>query len=354
MSWREGVLGDFIGLKRGHDLPERERKPGNVPIVSSSGITGFHNIPKVSAPGVVTGRYGTIGEVFLVEEDYWPLNTSLYVEHFKGNDPAYVAYYLRSIDLARMVSTGAVPGVNRNVLHALPARFVSYDQQLRIVEKLQPYDDLIENNRRRIALLEQSARLLYREWFVHFRFPGHEHVKVVDGVPEGWEKQLLGALLTLQRGFDLPVGKRKEGNVPVFASTGVTGYHNQAKVQEPGIVTGRSGSLGRVMMVLEDYWPLNTTLWVKEFKKVDHFFTYYLLRGLGLEGLNGGAAVPTLNRNDVHRIDVLLPTANLRRNFSEFVSPIFEQIQKFEIYSKKLAQARDLLLPRLMNGEIAL
>jgi type I restriction enzyme, S subunit len=227
------------------------------------------------------------------------------------------------------------------------------DDQHAIVELLRAYDDLIENNRRRIALLEQAARLLYKEWFVRFRFPGHEHVAIIDNVPDGWERLPLGEVLTLQRGFDLPSSQRKEGIVPVIASTGPNGFHDEVKVKGPGVVTGRSGSLGTVLLIQDDFWPLNTTLWVKEFKRVSPHFAYFLLGALKPEQFGGGAAVPTLNRNDLHRIEILCPAKRLIDDFSSYVLTIFEQVEKLKQLNIKLAQARDLLLPRLMNGELA-
>ena len=115
MMWRDCTLSDVITLKRGHDLPEKKRVAGPVPVVSSSGITGCHDEAKVGPPGVVTGRYGTIGEVFFIEEPYWPLNTALYVIDFKGNDPRFVAYLLRNTLRNYKTEKAAVPGVNRNV-----------------------------------------------------------------------------------------------------------------------------------------------------------------------------------------------------------------------------------------------
>lgn len=226
------------------------------------------------------------------------------------------------------------------------------NEQTRIADFIATYDDLIENNRRRIQLLEESARLLYQEWFVRLRFPGHEQVKVGDGVPAGWTKEPLENLLILQRGFDLPVSTRIEGKVPIYASTGINGFHNSAKVKAPGVVTGRSGSLGTVMYVSTDFWPLNTTLWVKEFKKASPLFATFLLRAMKLEGYNGGAAVPTLNRNDVHKVDVLCPPVNLMNEFESQVESTFKQVDKLKEYNEKLAQARDLLLPKLMSGEL--
>ena len=343
-------LGDFLTLKRGYDLPGHARVPGEVPVVSSSGVTGTHREAKVDGPGVVTGRYGTLGEVFYIDEPFWPLNTALYVQDFKGNHRRFVSYFLKWILSGTQSDKAAVPGVNRNDLHARKVE-VPEDpsEQAAIASILTTYDDLIENNRRRIQLLEQSVRLLYKEWFVHLRFPGHEHVRVVDGVPEGWEKKSLGELVTLQRGFDLPVGERQEGYIPIYASTGINGHHIEAKVKGPGVVTGRSGSLGKVMYVPGDFWPLNTTLWVKEFKLTGPLFTTHLLISMQLQQYNGGAAVPTLNRNDVHRVDVLLPPPMLLQLFEDQAEDIARQIDLLNRMITKLEYARNLLLPRLMN-----
>ena len=146
-------LGELVTLKRGYDLPHALRIPGIYPIVSSSGITGTHKEPMVRGPGVVTGRYGTLGEVFYIKDDYWPLNTSLYVQNFKGNDPRFVAYYLGTVLSANFNSAGAVPGVNRNVLHKLtvPPPPLERSAQQKIAAILTAYDDLIEVNKRRIA-----------------------------------------------------------------------------------------------------------------------------------------------------------------------------------------------------------
>ncbi len=225
--------------------------------------------------------------------------------------------------------------------------------QIRIADVLSAYDDLIENNRRRIQLLEEAARLLYKEWFVHLRFPGHEHVKIKNDVPEGWSNCPLGEAFVLQRGFDLPLKKRQTGNTPIYASTGVAGYHNKARVLGPGVVTGRSGSLGHVMFTDEDFWPLNTTLWVKEFIKVDPYYTYFVLESLELQRLNGGSAVPTLNRNDVHPIEILIPDSKVKELFAEKISLNFHMQKNLLIMNNKLAEARDLLLPKLMSGELA-
>jgi type I restriction enzyme S subunit len=226
--------------------------------------------------------------------------------------------------------------------------------QRRIADILSAYDDLIENDRRRIALLEDAARMLYREWFVRFRFPGHEHVKIIEGLPEGWERRKLGSLLNLQRGFDLPLGARVSGGVSVYGSTGIVGEHNTPKVSFPTLITGRSGSLGTVCFVDDPCWPLNTSLWVTEFKAVSVYFAYFMLSEMNLAKFNGGASVPTLDRKVVHGASVVVAPQFLATLFDEQAQVLFAQKKVLNQQNQKLAQARDLLLPRLMNGEIAI
>lgn len=117
MTWHSETLGEVITLKRGYDLPESRRVEGEIPIVTSSGITGYHNEKKFDGSGVVTGRYGTLGEVFYVEGPYWPHNTALYVRDFKGNNPRFISYFLKEFLRYTKSDKAAVPGVNRNDLH---------------------------------------------------------------------------------------------------------------------------------------------------------------------------------------------------------------------------------------------
>ena len=112
-SWAALDLGEFVTLQRGYDLPHSSRKAGSVPIVTSSGVSDTHSEARVSGPGVVTGRYGTIGEVFFIQEDFWPLNTTLFVKDFHGNDPKFVFYMLLKLDLTKFRSGVAVPTLNR-------------------------------------------------------------------------------------------------------------------------------------------------------------------------------------------------------------------------------------------------
>jgi len=164
----EGQLGGFVDFAYGKNLAARNRKPGSVPVYGSAGVVGSHDVPLVKGPGIVVGRKGTIGSVHWVDQDFFPIDTTYYVVP-KNSDlqMQYVYYLLKTLPLSKMNTDVAVPGLNRNNALSLKVSIPSFIYQERVVSILSRYDDLIENNRRRIQLLEQAARLLYKEWFVH-------------------------------------------------------------------------------------------------------------------------------------------------------------------------------------------
>jgi type I restriction enzyme, S subunit len=376
MSWRTCMLGDVLTLKRGHDLPEGARVPGDVPVVSSSGITGRHNTAIADPPGVVTGRYGTIGEVFFLDEPYWPLNTSLYVIDFKGNDPKFSSYLLRNTLRNYRSEKAAVPGVNRNVLHTLGVSVPDLQTQHKIVSALRAYDDLIQNNRRRIALLEEAARLLYREWFVHFRFPGHEHAKFVDGLPEGWQR------VPASQAFDInpKTPKRDEPTiryVPMAAlsETGmlidrtaieVRESASGARFQNGDTLLARitpcleNGKTGFVQMLAEAEVACGSTEFiVLRGALVSNYFVYLVsrqedFRENAIHSMIGSSGRQRVQASCFDRYMIAVPSENLAALFDESVQSMFEQIGNLDQQNQKLAQARDLLLRRLLSGELAL
>jgi type I restriction enzyme S subunit len=348
MKWRNCRLGDVLTLKRGHDLPGDSRHDGDVPVVSSSGITGHHNEAKAKAPGVVTGRYGTLGEVFYLEQDYWPLNTALYVVDFKGTHPKFAAYFLRNVLRDYKSDKAAVPGVDRNVLHEIEVRVPDLRYQECISSTLSTYDDLIENNRRRMALLEDAARQLYREWFVRLRFPGHEHTRITHGVPEGWEHVPLGERVILNYGKSLKAEDRTGGPCPVYGSSGIVGYHEKSLAQGPGIVVGRKGNVGSVYWSARDYWPIDTVYFLDA--QTSNLWLHYALQHMHF--ISTDVAVPGLNRDFAYSRPLLVPPPRILRGFLDTVEPVHEQVDKLGEQNQKLRAARDLLLPRLMSGEI--
>ncbi|QYK02407.1 restriction endonuclease subunit S [Shewanella psychrotolerans] len=236
-------------------------------------------------------------------------------------------------------------------------------------------DDKIVNNAQTNQTLEQMAQAIFKSWFVDFdpvkaKMNGEQPEgmdaataslfpeKLVESelglIPEGWGVGELSKLFELHRGFDLPKSKRQDGEYPVYAAGGYHGTHNEFKMEPPGIITGRSGVIGNVYLSLDKYWPLNTTLYVREFRACGPYYAYHLLRSLDLKSLNSGSAVPSLNRNFVHSTNVCHPDSDVLAKFEEIVTPLFEKMVANNEQNKSLSELRDTLLPKLLSGEIEL
>ncbi len=334
--------------------------------ISRIGDDDVHRLSqhKLRSGDIVYGRRGDIGRRALIteREDGWLCGTGC-LRISLGNKilhPKFLYYYLGHPQVVSWIANQAIgatlPNLNTTIIRSIQINYPELPTQHKIASILSAYDDLIENNTRRIAILEEMAQSIYQEWFAHFRYPGHGEHKMVKSelgmIPDGWDVVKLGSALTLQRGFDLPTPQRQKGKIPIYASTGLTGTHNQAKVKGPGVLTGRSGSLGTVIYVPEDFWPLNTTLWVKGFHSVTPIYAFYLLKSIDLSILNSGAAVPTLDRNNVHKLLIILPPYEIIKRFDFYILPIFQLKTQLDKKNENLRHTRDLLLPKLISGEI--
>ncbi|QLK63005.1 restriction endonuclease subunit S [Enterobacteriaceae bacterium Kacie_13] len=174
-GWELKSLGEVAELQRGFDLPAKDRVDGNIPIISSGGYSGFHNEPRAMSPGIVTGRYGSIGDVYFIEEDFWPLNTSLWVKNFHGNEPKYLYYLLSSIDYKKFSDKTGVPGVNRNDLHAIKVFVPPYKEQTKIAKILSTWDKAIATTEKLIGNSQQQKKALMQSLLTgKKRLPGFE------------------------------------------------------------------------------------------------------------------------------------------------------------------------------------
>lgn len=226
--------------------------------------------------------------------------------------------------------------------------------QRRIASILSAYDDLIENSQRRIKILESMARALYREWFVHFRFPGHEnHPRVASPlgeIPEGWEVKKLGDVLELNYGKALKKEDRLDGPIPVYGSSGMVGMHDVSLVKGPGIIVGRKGNVGSVFWCADDFFVIDTAYFVTSALPLR--FLYYVLPTLNF--INSDAAVPGLSRNQAYALELLVPPAEVLAKFCDAADTIERQAITLQRQIQNLRRTRDLLLPRLLCGQIAL
>lgn len=268
-------------------------------------------------------------------------------------NPVFLAKYLVSpVMQATLLSWagngGTRKALTKGMIEALEVPLPDFPTQQRIAGILSAYDDLIENNRRRIELLEQAARLLYREWFVHLRFPGHETAKIVDGLPEGWEKTTLGKHCPLIYGKALKAETRVDGPFDVYGSSGIVGTHNKALTTGPAIIVGRKGNVGSVYWARRGFWPIDTVYFVDPANS--DFFTYFALQNIVFQ--NTDVAVPGLNRDYAHTREIKLPPKELVQSFNDRATVFLRQAELLSSQNDALTRARDLLLPRLMDGRI--
>lgn len=399
-EWRTCTLGDVIELKRGYDLPERDREDGPYPIVSSSGISGCHSKAMAKAPGVVTGRYGTLGVFHYITEDYWPLNTALYVRDFKGNHPRFISYFLRTLDFFAYSDKAAVPGLNRNHLHMAPVTIPDLDTQRAIAAVLGSLDDKIEQNRRTARALERLARAIFRAWFVDFEpvkakaagaasFPSMPQ-PIFDAlpttftnsdlgpVPEGWEVKSATEVAHVAIGKTPP---RKEPqwfstnptNVPwvSIADMGSSGVfvrgtseyltpeaidrYSVRRIPSGSVLLSFKLTVGRVAIAdgeitsneaIAHFVPTRPDAIGSEY-----LFCYLAEYDHTQLGSTSSIATAT-NSKAVKAMPVLVPPENVSSAFTTFARPIFDRLRAALRENDQLGALRDYLLPKLVSGQV--
>jgi len=396
-NWKNCSLGDAITLQRGFDLPKYNRRPGKFPIVSSSGISDYHSEAKISAPGVITGRYGTIGQVFYIEEDFWPLNTTLYVKDFKENNPLFILYLLKTIDFESCSDKSSVPGVNRNDLHLIRIRLPPLDEQKKIAHILGTLDDKIELNQQMNRTLEGIARALFKSWFIDFDpvrakldgrqpygmdaetaalFPNSFEDSPLGKIPKGWEIQESQSIFSVKDGtHDSPQvadvghplvtsrhlkdGFIDFGNTYLISEEDFQEVNKRSKVDRNDILITMIGTVGNILFV--DYKQIdfaikNVGLFkTSERPELSEYF-YFYLRSNEIENYlrirQSGTTQSYVTLKILRTIPVLLPPLSLVNKFRKRILPCLSKMANNREESTSLTAIRDALLPKLLSGEI--
>ena len=287
-------------------------------------------------------------------------------------DTDYIFYLMaqnRFIEFTTVNSNGDRPRTKWRKFSKFSINHDSQEIRFRIGKLLSSYDNLIDTNRRRIQLLEESARLLFRAWFVYFRFPGYEKVKMVDGVPEGWEREKLNKLVSFKRGVepgsDNYLETYESGSFPFFRVSDLVTrnpsifvdeqYAKSALLKKSDIVISLDGSVGIVSMGLEGCYSTGIRKLIIKDKKINRSYLYFLIKSHYIQSvINAYAKGTTIQHagEAIKHMNSILPPQNLMDLFDEVTNPAFNEILILLDQNRKLAQARDLLLPRLMSGEI--
>jgi len=374
MAWKKDIFNNFIKLNRGFDLPEKDIVAGEFPIVASTSIKAHHHTYKVEAPCVVTGRSGSLGAVQYVASKCWPLNTTLYVKDYKGNLPRFVYYFLVTMHLENFNSGAGVPTLNQNHLHKIKINIPPLPLQRKIATILSAYDDLIENNNRRIAILEKMAEEFYREWFVRLRFPGYENVKIVKGIPEGWEIKKVHDLGSVVTGKTPPTSNRRffDGQYPFIKTPDMHNklflIHTEETLSQEGIqyqkaqtlpansicvsCIGTGGIVAITSTVSQTNQQINSVILNQNYYRE---YAYFVLNGMKeMIYLFGyvGATMTNLSKGKFENLKFVMAPDNLLKEFHNKTSILFELILNIQKQTFRLSMIRNRLLSRLMSGKI--
>jgi type I restriction enzyme S subunit len=359
-------LSDFVVLKRGYDLPSQDRRTGTIPILGSFGVTGWHDTAKREGPGVTIGRSGaSIGVATYWNGPFWPLNTALYATDFCGNDPRYVFYVLSNINFEDYNSGSAQPSLNRNYLSEIPVARIPLRAQMIISGVLGAIDDLIDNCRRRVELLEQMAKAIYREWFVCFRYPGYEATVMVDSslgsIPEGWNIKTVGELSTNFDRLRKPLSRvdrdERPGPFPYYGAAKLIDWIDDWIFDGEYLLFAEDGTVqtpdGFPVLQLVDrkFWANNHTH-ILQGLDVSTRFLFLASAGHSIAGYVTGAAQPKITQANLNRIPLIVGPPAVHGAFDEVIDPIFDAWNTVQALIAPLHAIRDLLLPKLVTGQI--
>ncbi|SKA87030.1 type I restriction enzyme, S subunit [Thiothrix eikelboomii] len=361
-EWQTTALGEQINLKRGYDLPTKSRTDGNIPIYSSSGISGYHNENMCDGLGVITGRYGTIGKVFFSRTPYWPLNTTLYVQDFKGNDELFIYYFLQQLDWAKYSDKSAVPGVNRNDVHQEEVMIPPLPEQRAIAAVLSSLDDKIDLLHRQNKTLEAMAETLFRQWFV-------------EEAGEDWDAGTLDDVISV-KGGTTPSTKEPaywDGDIHWTSPRDLSNHNSvflfdtDRKITKKGLAKISSGLLPVGTVLLSSRAPIgylaitNIKVAINQGyiaiicdKLVSNYFIYLWCKNNmeNIKGSGNGSTFEEISKSNFKSLELTIPPKGKLNKFDEIASPIFKKIKANQLQIRTLEKMRDTLLPKLMSGEV--
>ncbi|MEO5979719.1 MAG: restriction endonuclease subunit S [Chryseolinea sp.] len=379
-------LGDIINLKRGYDLPSQSRLDGPYPVISSSGISGYHSEFKVDGEGLITGRYGTLGEVYYISGKYWPHNTTLYVTDFKSNCPKYVYYLLKCLGNLKTSDKSAVPGVNRNDLHEIVVPYIQSEQQESVAKVLSDLDSKIELSNKINAELEAMAKLIYDYWFVQFDFPNAKGkpYKASGGkmvwseelkreIPEGWSAGVASDIFKFNPTLSVKKGSLSSyidmNALPEFGfmtkEIQKKEFNGGMKFQNGDLAVARitpcleNGKTGLITLLEEDEIGFGSTEFIilrgKEFDL--RSFASCLSRSenfrkFAISKMTGTSGRKRVSSTDLELFEMPIPTNEILKRFELLASPFFKTTTSNVRENQELSEIRDWLLPMLMNGQV--
>jgi type I restriction enzyme, S subunit len=365
-DWKHTTLGEIITLQRGYDLPSRERKPGKIPIITSSGLAGTHKEARAKGPGVVTGRYGTIGEVFFINEDYWPHNTTLYVRDFKGNDPLFVSYLLKTIDLQSFSGKSGVPGVNRNDLHEISLEVPDPLEQRAIAAALSDVDALLAALDALIAKKRAIKQGAMQELLTgRTRLPGfsitHEYNQTEIGIiPNDWDIDIVGNHASIKTGTKNTQDKVDDGKYPFFVRSMKIEKINSYSFDGEAVLTAGDGvGTGKVFHYINGKFDLHQRVYqISNFSGgLDGYFFYlYFCTHFydRIMSMTAKSSVDSVRMEMIANMKIPLPSRSEQHAIAITLSEVDAEISALEQQRDKTRLLKLGMMQELLTGRTRL
>jgi type I restriction enzyme S subunit len=328
---------------------------------------------KIEENDILFSIAGALGRRAIAVKTILPANTNQAVAIIRLNDnnlldTFFLYHYLGSPQIKQYVEMINVKSAQANLslenLKCFEIVSPPILEQRKIAKILTTVDNLIEKTETLIAKYQSIKQGMMHDLFTRgvdangqLRPPVDEAPELykeseLGWIPKEWEETILGRVCTLQRGFDLPMQKRVEGEVPVYGSNGIDGFHNIPILKGPNVITGRSGTIGLVHFEIFDCWPLNTTLYVKNFYNNHPKFIFYLLQFLALERFVAATGVPSLNRNFVHPLNISIPPIREQKKITMILSTLQDYIEKEQKFHSKVKKIKTALMQDLLTGKV--
>ncbi len=366
-DWICGKLESLVTLHRGFDLPKRNRKKGVVPIVTSSGIEDFHAEFKVLSPGVVTGRYGTIGNVYYLDEDFWPLNTTLFVSNFHGNNPRFVSHFLKTVDFETHSGKSGVPGINRNDLHQEVVYFPpTLAEQEAIASALSDADALIESLEQLLAkkrLIQQGTMqelLTGRRRLPGFAISQDRVETEIGPIPAEWELANIEDCASITTGSRNTQDRIAGGKYPFFVRSQTIERINDYSFDGEAVLTAGDGvGTGKVFHYIDGKFDLHQRVYrIAEFdEKLNGYFFYLYFSNHFYDRImqmTAKSSVDSVRRDMIARMLIPLPTRQEQDAISAVILELNEEVQLLETKLFKSRQLKQAMMQQLLTGRIRL
>ncbi|EPB98647.1 type I restriction modification DNA specificity domain protein [Lactobacillus delbrueckii subsp. lactis CRL581] len=330
-------------------MPKKQRKNGQVPVIASTGINGTHNVAKIKGPGVVTGRSGSIGKVQYIKDDFWPLNTTLYVSDFKGNNPKFVAYWLERFNLKRFSSGSAVPTLNRNELANVEICVPNREEQDKIVAILEPFEKKIELNQEINDNLDELSTVIFDRWI---RNSSSDVKCPLDHVAKYTNGLAMQKFRPQNNEIGLPVVKIRElnqGDTDENSDYCTSNIDQSVKVNTGDIIFSWSGTLTL------DIWAggeagLNQHLFKVTSSKYPYWFVFewtkYYLKSFQNIAKSKATTMGHIKRSDLHSSLVKIPTHDEMIELNTTLSPMYSQKIAIRHENRVLYQMKQQLLSK--------